>query len=562
MMHELVYLNEDKVMPSKFETQSGADNVWYLDNGASNHMTGNQGYFTSLNEKITGKVRFGDDSRIDIKGKGSILFITKDGKQKLLADVYFIPELKRNIISLGQATESGCDVRMRDDYLTLHDREGNMLVKSVRSRNRLYKVTMEVESTKCLQLEKVSDSALWHSRLGHVGIDAMKTMMNKEMVTGMPSLSIEKETCVSCLMGKQTRASFPKSTTYRATHILELLHGDLCEPISPSTAGGSRYIFVLIDDHSRYMWTIILKEKSEAFDRLKRLVEQETKASIKTLRTNMGGEFTSQEFQTFCDDNGVNHHLTAPYSPQQNGVVERRNRTLTEMTRSIMKHMKMPNYLWGEAVRHSTYLINRVATLTLKDVSPYECFKKKKPNVGYLRVFGSVCYAKKDTPHLKKLDDRSRELVHLGVEPGSKAYHLYDPEKRRIVISRDMIFTEDKAWRWNKAGDNTSEVSFDVTLPGYGKDIETKVETEEGDQNKKEYDSESEETEETKDLEHLPRRSTRISSKLSYLDDYVLMSEVIETERLLLLLMKSLGTGMRQKKREYGEMRVRMRSYP
>ena len=121
----------------------------------------------------------------------------------------------------------------------------------------------------------------------------------------------------------------------------------------------------MIDDHSRYMWTILLKEKSEAFDRFRRfkwLIEQETKASIQTLRTDRGGEFTSQEFQVFCDNNGVRRHLTAPYSPQQNGVVERRNRTLMEMTRSIMKHMKIPNYMWGEAVRHSTYLINRVAT--------------------------------------------------------------------------------------------------------------------------------------------------------------------------------------------------------
>ena len=145
-------------------------------------------------------------------------------------------------------------------------------------------------------------------------------------------------------------------------------------------------------------------------------------------------------------------------------------------------------------MRHSTYLINRVATRTLKDVSPYECFKKKKPNVGHLRVFGCVCYTKKNTPHLKKLDDRSRELVHLGVEPGSKAYRLYDPKKRRIVICRDVIFTEDKAWRWNKAGDDTSKVSFDVTLSVYGKDVEAKVETEEGNQNKEEEDSEAEET--------------------------------------------------------------------
>ena len=413
-----------------------------------------------------------------------------------------------------------------------------MLVKSMRSRNRLYKVTMEVEGTKCLQLEKVSDSTLWHARLGHVGLDAMKAMISKEMITGMPRISVEKETCTSCLMGKQTRASFPQATNYRATHALELIHGDLCGPISPSTAGGNRYIFVLIDDHTRYMWTILLKEKSEAFDHFKRfkeLVEKETRATIKTLRTDRGGEFTSQGFRSFCDENGINRHLTAPYSPQQNGVVERRNRTLMEMTRSIMKHMKIPDYLWGEAVRHATYLINRIATRTLKDQSPYECLKGRKPNVRHLRVFGCVCYAKKDTPHLKKLDDRSRELVHLGVEPGSKAYRLYDPNTRKTVVSRDVIFTEDKAWRWSKNGEDTCEASFELTLPGYGKEEVVKVETKD-DEVEEDSDRGDSETEETEDTETVPRRSTCISTRPGYLEDYVLMSEVIETERLLLLV--------------------------
>ncbi|XP_013700001.1 uncharacterized protein LOC106403752 [Brassica napus] len=104
MMNEVVYLKEENVMPSKFETHTDKDNVWYLDNGASNHMLGNRAYFAKIDERITGKVRFGDDSRIDIKRKGSIIFISKDGKKKILVDVYFIPDLKSNIISLGQAT--------------------------------------------------------------------------------------------------------------------------------------------------------------------------------------------------------------------------------------------------------------------------------------------------------------------------------------------------------------------------------------------------------------------------------------------------------------------------
>ena len=107
LMHEVVYLNKKNIKPEEFEVSRNGENLWYLDNGASNHMTGNRSYFKTLDETITGKVRFGDDSRIDIKGKGSIIFVGNDGDRKTLADVYFIPELQSNIISLGQATESG-----------------------------------------------------------------------------------------------------------------------------------------------------------------------------------------------------------------------------------------------------------------------------------------------------------------------------------------------------------------------------------------------------------------------------------------------------------------------
>ncbi|XP_024007928.1 uncharacterized protein LOC112083938 [Eutrema salsugineum] len=143
MMHEVVYLNEKSVKPNEFEKICEGDNVWYLGNGASNHMTGNRNYFSKLDETVTGKVRFGDDFRINIKGKESILFVSKDGGKKVLANVYFIPDLKSNIISLGQATEDGCDVWMRGDYLTLHYKDGRLLVKANRTHNRLYKVIME-----------------------------------------------------------------------------------------------------------------------------------------------------------------------------------------------------------------------------------------------------------------------------------------------------------------------------------------------------------------------------------------------------------------------------------
>ena len=395
MVHEVVYLNERNMNPEIHEACS--DKSWYLDNGASNHMTGNRDWFCKLDELVTGKVKFCDDSRIDIRGKGSIKFTGKNGESKILANVYYIPDLKSNIISLGQATEAGCDVRLREDYLTLHDRDGNLLVKATRSRNRLYKVDLKVESTKCLQLVALSNSTKWHTRLGHINLETIKSMVTKELVVGIPSVPKEKEICASCLLGKQARQAFPKATRYRASQILELIHVDLCGPISPPTTAQRRYILVLIDDYSRFMQSFLFKEKSETFGKFKgfkTLVEQETREKIKTFRTDRGREFLSQEFQAYCEKEGINRHYTAPYTPQQNDVVERRNMTLQGMTRSIMKHMNIPNYLRGEAVRHATYLINRVGTRSLENQTPYEALKKRKPNVEHLRVFGCVSYAK------------------------------------------------------------------------------------------------------------------------------------------------------------------------
>ena len=123
-----------------------------------------------------------------------------------------------------------------------------------------------------------------------------------------------------------------------------------------------------------------------------------------------------------------------------------------EMTRSILKEMCVPNYLWGEAVRHATYLINRVPIRTLSNQTPYECIREKKPSVSHIKVFGCMAYAKKDAGQLRKLDDRSEAAVHLGIEPGSKAYRLYNPTSKRNIVSRDVVFDEKARWNWKGEG--------------------------------------------------------------------------------------------------------------
>lgn len=219
-MHEIVFLNEKNVVPEKYETNSGEENIWYLDNGASNHMTGDKRYFSTLDNTISGKVRFGDDSRVDIKGKGTISFTDMNGDSRKMTDVYWIPDLRSNIISLGQATEAGCDIRLKGDVLTMHDSRGKLLVSAKRSVNRLYKVRMGVKGTPCLYLAAESESARWHARLGHANIETIRNMMRKELALGIPKGHIEANVCGSCMLGKQARHAFPKATSYRASKVL------------------------------------------------------------------------------------------------------------------------------------------------------------------------------------------------------------------------------------------------------------------------------------------------------------------------------------------------------
>lgn len=191
---------------------------------------------------------------------------------------------------------------MRYDLLMLFDKTRYLMIKTTRSTNRLYEVKLQANIIECLQLTSLSESSKWHARLGHINTEAMNTMLSKGFVTGIPDIQILKETCVSCLLGKQTRKPFPQATSYRATQPLELVHGDLCGPISPPTSGQKRYVFVLIDDFTRYMWSILLEEKSEAFTKFKIFikrseaikVESSSLMSLAATATHMGLTGTPQ----------------------------------------------------------------------------------------------------------------------------------------------------------------------------------------------------------------------------------------------------------------------------
>jgi hypothetical protein len=177
--------------------------------------------------------------------------------------VYFIPRLTSNIISLGQLDEAGCDIRIRHGLLKIHDDHRRLVAKVPRTSSRLYILRLQLARPVCLAAHHDDAAWLWHERYGHLHFDALRKLVRDDMVRGLPQLDRVHQLCDCCVATKQRRKSFPSQAKGRAEGLIDLVHGDLCGPISPMTPSGKQYFLLLIDDCSRYMWLHLLAVKSD-----------------------------------------------------------------------------------------------------------------------------------------------------------------------------------------------------------------------------------------------------------------------------------------------------------
>ena len=214
------------------------------------------------------------------------------------------------------------------------------------------------------------------------------------MVADLPKINVLPNACEACLMGKQHRQPFPQDGS-RATAPLQLVHTDLCGKMNTIALGGFSYFMLLINDYSRRTWVYLLKTKDEAFGKFKewhRLVENEVNAKVKALRSDRGGEFTSNKFANYCKQHGIRRQLTMPYTPQQNSVAEQKNRAGVEMACKMLKGKGFPTTFWALAVEIAVYILNCSFTKALKEMTPLQAFSGVKPSVAHFKVFGSTCY--------------------------------------------------------------------------------------------------------------------------------------------------------------------------
>ena len=272
------------------------------------------------------------------------------------------------------------------------------------------------------------------------------------MVRGLPPIEASLSPCESCILAKHHRESFPKGMSYRAKVPLEIVHSDICGPMKMPSLGGSIYFLTFIDDFTRKTWVYFLKYKSETFEKFKEFrafVEKQSGLPIKVLRSDRGGEYKSNEFLDYCRDHGIKKQFTTSYTPQQNGVAERKNRTIMEMARSMLKGKNLPNEYWVEAVSCAVYILNRSPTKIVRDMIPQQAWSDMIHSVSHLKVFGCIAYAHVPKETRIKLGDKSEKCIFVGYDEQSKAYRLFNPITKRLIINRNVVFKKNDTWDGN-----------------------------------------------------------------------------------------------------------------
>ncbi|KAG8481664.1 hypothetical protein CXB51_026499 [Gossypium anomalum] len=312
---------------------------WILDSGCTFHMSPNRDWFTTYETVSEGVVLMGNNASCKIAGVGTIKVKMFDGVVRTLSDVRYVPELKRNLISLSTLDSKGYRYTAESGVLKIS--KGSLVV--MKGQRKTAKLCVLQGSTvtgdAAVASSSLSDddiTKLWHMRLGHMSENGMVELSKRGLLDGQGICKLNF--CEHCVFGKQKRVRFTRGI-HNTKETLEYIHSDLWGPSRVPSRGGANYMLTFIDDFSRKVWAFFLKQKSDVFSAFKSwkiMIEKQTGKQIKYLRTDNGLEFCSDEFNRLCKSEGIVRHLTVRHTPQQNGVAERMNRTIMEKVRCML----------------------------------------------------------------------------------------------------------------------------------------------------------------------------------------------------------------------------------
>ncbi|GJU91438.1 retrovirus-related pol polyprotein from transposon TNT 1-94 [Tanacetum coccineum] len=334
--------------------------------------------------------------------------------------VYYVEGLNHNLFSVGQFCDADLEVAFRKSSCYIRDLKGNDLLKGSRGTD-LYSITLQDSTTPnpiCLMAKATSSQAwLWHRRLSHLNFDTINLLSKNNIVNGLPKLKFVKDhLCSSCELGKAKRKSFHTKTTPSSKRRLQLLHMDLCGPMRVESFNGKKYVLVIVDDYSRYTWTHFLRSKDETpgvlIDFLT-LVQRGLHAQVTTIRTDKGTEFLNKTLHAYLAKEGIRHETSTARTPEQNGVVERRNRTLVEAARTMLSAAKVPLFFWAEAIATACFTQNRSLVIPRHEKTPYHIINARNRSQVPSPTFGSLSTSSEMVKNLDKNEGKRRCQVFL-----------------------------------------------------------------------------------------------------------------------------------------------------
>jgi transposase InsO family protein len=375
------------------------------------------------NEDPQRAITFDDGNQGLVKGLGKFA-ISPDHS---ISNVFLVDSLDYNLLSFSQLCKMGYNYLFSNIGVTVFERSDDSIAFKGVLDGQLYLVDFNDNQAELdtYLIAKTNMGWLWHRRLAHVGMKNLHKLLKGEHILGLTNVHFEKDRiCSACHAGKQVGVHHPHKNIMTTDRPLELLHMDLLGPIAYISIDGSKYCLVIVDDYSRFTWVFFLQEKSQTQETLKRFLrraQNEFGLRIKKIGSDNGTEFKNSQIEGFLEEEGIKHEFSCPYTPQQKGVAERKNRTLLDMARTMLDEYKTPDRFWAEAINTACYSINRLYLHRILKKTLYELLTGKKPNVSYFRVFGSKCFILIKRGRSSKFAPKAVKGFLLGYDSNTRA---------------------------------------------------------------------------------------------------------------------------------------------
>lgn len=439
------YQPEEKVAAAATNSAYGVDTNWYVDCGATDHVTGELDKL-SIREKYNGQdqVHAANGSGMNISHIGHSVISTPN-KDLYLKNILHVPSASKSLVSANRlAHDNNAFVEIYPKFFNIKDQATKKLLHHGRSEGRLYPLAPAsgglIFNKNALSIVKPSP-VRWHYRLGHPSFQIVNRVIQSfNLPCSFDSNNVD-HSCDSCQRAKSHQLPYAKSIS-SSTVPFALIFSDVWGP-APTSVGRHNYYVSFIDDYSKYTWIYLLKKKSDVFQaflNFQRYVERQFNTKILIVQSDWGGEY--EKLNSFFQKIGIVHHVSCPHAHQQNGSAERKHRDIVEKGLALLSQASVPLKFWDEAFLTATYLINRLPSSVLNFQTPFQHLYSTAPEFNHLKVFGCACWPNLRPFNSRKLSYRSIRCAFLGYSPLHKGYKCLDISTGRVYISRDVIFDE------------------------------------------------------------------------------------------------------------------------